>query len=155
MVKTDVFHNGHLRKICRVFRPDKNITWKFTRLQAAVLEIKLQWLRWLGHVLRMCKDGMTIHTEVALRWTPPRRREWGRPKTIWRKTVKAEIEDMALSWGGGVVCMWVCVIVCKSTGLYAGSHFGSHTSRNRTNSERCEWYLKPGTWLGGDIIIFL
>ncbi|KAK2179398.1 hypothetical protein NP493_493g02015 [Ridgeia piscesae] len=35
----------------------------------------------------------------ALRWTPPGRRKPGRPKTTWRKTVMAELQDKGLSWG--------------------------------------------------------
>jgi len=37
--------------------------------------------------------------KVALSWTPPGRRKPGRPKTTWRKTVMAELQDIELSWG--------------------------------------------------------
>ena len=37
--------------------------------------------------------------KVALRRAPPERRKPGRPKTTWRTTVMAELQDMGLSWG--------------------------------------------------------
>jgi len=33
-------------------------------------------------------------TKAALRWTPIGRRKRGRPKTIWRRTVLKELEEM-------------------------------------------------------------
>jgi len=35
------------------------------------------------HVLRMPKDSIP---KVALRWIPPGKRKWGRPKMTWRQT---------------------------------------------------------------------
>ena len=99
MAKIDAFHNGCLRKICGIFWPNKifNVELhKKTGCNSAVLEIKRRRLRWLEHVLRMPKESIP---KVALRWTPPGRRKPGRPKTTWRKTVMAELQDMGLSWG--------------------------------------------------------
>ena len=48
----DAFHNGCLRKICRIFWPNKmsNVDlYKKTGGNSAVLEIKRRRLRWLGH----------------------------------------------------------------------------------------------------------
>ncbi|KAK2161017.1 hypothetical protein NP493_1608g00023 [Ridgeia piscesae] len=88
MAKIDAFHNGCLRKICRIFWPNK--------IYNVELEIQRRRLRWLGHVLRMPKENIP---KVALRWSPPGRRKLGRSKTTWRKTVMAELQDMRLSWG--------------------------------------------------------
>ena len=91
MAKFDVFHNGCLRKICRIFWPNKisNVDlYKKTGCKSAVLEIKRRRLRWLGHVLRM--PGHSI-PKVALRWTPP-----GKTK---QQTVMPELREMGLLWG--------------------------------------------------------
>ena len=99
MAKINAFHNGCLRKICRIFWPNKisNVElYKKTGCNSAVLEIKRRRLRWLGHVLRMPKDSIP---KVALRWTPPGKRKRGRPKMTWRQTVMAELKEKGLSWG--------------------------------------------------------
>ena len=99
MAKIDAFHNRCLRKICRIFWPNKisNVDlYKKTSCNSAVLEIKRRRLRWLGHVLRMPQDSIP---KVALRWTPPGKRKRGRPKMTWRQSVMAELKEMGLSWG--------------------------------------------------------
>ncbi|KAK2176593.1 hypothetical protein NP493_653g01033 [Ridgeia piscesae] len=88
MAKIDAFHNRCLRKICRIFWPNK--------IYSAGLEIKRRRIRWLGHVLRMPQDSIP---KVALRWTPPGKRKRGRPKMTWRQSVMAELKEMGLSWG--------------------------------------------------------
>ncbi|KAK2154488.1 hypothetical protein NP493_2181g00005 [Ridgeia piscesae] len=91
MAKVDAFHNRCLRKICRIFWPNKisNVDLcKKTGCNSAVLEIKRRRLRWLGHVLRMPQDSIP---KVALRWTPPRKRK--------RQSVMAELKEMGLSCG--------------------------------------------------------
>ena len=83
MAKIDAFHNGCLRKICRIFWPNKisNVDlYKKTGCNSAVLEIKRRRLKWLGHVMRMPGDSIP---KVALRWTPPGKRKRGRPKMTW------------------------------------------------------------------------
>ena len=99
MQKINVFHNGCLRKICRIFWPEKisNIELhRLARCSSAVSEIKRRRLRWLGHVLRMDQKRIP---KVALRWTPAGKRSQGRPKTTWRRTVTAELKEMNLTWG--------------------------------------------------------
>ena len=99
MAKIDAFHNGCLRKICRIFWPNKlsNVELhKNTSCISTVLEIKRRRLQWLGRVLRIDKDSIP---KVAISWTLPGRRKPGRPKTTWRKTVMTELQDMGLSWG--------------------------------------------------------
>ena len=99
MAKIDAFHNRCLRKICRIFWPNKisNVDlYKKTGCNSAVLEIKRRRLRWLKHVLRMPQDSIP---KVALRWTPPGKRKRGRPKMTWRQSVMAELKEMGLSWG--------------------------------------------------------
>ena len=78
--KINAFHNGCLRKICRIFWPNKicNVElYMKTDCNSAVLEIKRLRLRWLGHVLKMPKDSIP---KLALSWIPPRKRKRGPPK---------------------------------------------------------------------------
>ena len=99
MAKIDAFHNRCLRKICRIFWPNKisNVDlYKKTGCNSAVLEIKRRRLRWLGHVLRMPQDSIP---KVALRWAPPGKRKRGRPNMTWRQSAMAELKEMRLSWG--------------------------------------------------------
>ena len=99
MAKIDAFHNRCLRKICRIFWPNKisNVDlYKKTDCNSAVLEIKRRRLRWLGHVLRMPQDSIP---KVDLRWTPSGKRKRGRPMMTWRQSVMAELKEMGLSWG--------------------------------------------------------
>lgn len=99
MNKISAFHNGCLRKICRIFWPNKITNKELytkTGCRDVVLEIKLRRLRWLGHVLRMENERIP---KAALRWTPPGKRKPGRPKNTWRRTVEGELKEMKLTWG--------------------------------------------------------
>ena len=99
MNKINSFHNGCLRKICRIFWPEKisnKDLYRKTNCRNVVLEIKHRRLRWLGHVLRMDQNSIP---KVALRWTPPGKRKQGRPKTTWRRTVTSELKMANLTWG--------------------------------------------------------
>jgi len=59
------------------------------------LLIQKRW-RWLGHVLRKPSEDMT---KVALRWTSEGKRQRGRPKTTWRRTIENEIKERGYTWG--------------------------------------------------------
>ena len=59
-------------------------------------ELKKRRFRWLGHVLRMTNERLP---KVALRWTPPGKRKPGRPRTTWRRTVLAALQDLGYSLG--------------------------------------------------------
>ena len=99
MKKVEAFHNGCLRKLCRIFWPEKISNahlYKKTKCNSVVLEIKRRRFKWLGHVLRMDQDRIP---KIALRWTPPGKRKQGRPKNTWRRTVTAELKEMNLTWG--------------------------------------------------------
>ena len=99
MSKVSSFYNGCLRKICRIFWPNKisnKELYMKTGCRDVITEVKHRRLRWLGHVLRMPPERIP---KVALRWTPPGKRKRGRPKITWRRTVEAELKEMGLSWG--------------------------------------------------------
>ena len=93
------FHNTSLRKIMKIFWPNKisnkdlhDIT---NTKDMETLLIQKRW-RWLGHVLRKPSEDMT---KVALRWTPEGKRKRGRPKTKWRHTIENEIKERGYTWG--------------------------------------------------------
>ncbi|KAJ8399487.1 hypothetical protein AAFF_G00411990 [Aldrovandia affinis] len=99
MQKINAFHNGCLRRICRIFWPGRisnEDLYKNTNCRNVVLEIKQRRLQWLGHVLRMDQNCIP---KVALRWTPPGKRKQGRPNTTWRRTVTSELKTANLTWG--------------------------------------------------------
>ena len=97
--KLSSFHNTCLRKIMKIFWPNKisnkdlhNIT---DTKDMDTLWIQTRW-RWLGHVLRKPSEDMT---KVALRWTSEGKRKRGRLKTTWRRTIENEIKERRYTWG--------------------------------------------------------
>ncbi|XP_048775477.2 uncharacterized protein LOC125680078 [Ostrea edulis] len=99
MRKVEAFHNSCLRKINRIFWPNKisnkNLHQKCKSKNIST-EIKQRRIRWLGHVMRMPQNRIP---KVALHWTPSGKRKRGRPRTTWRRTVTSELEEMGYSWG--------------------------------------------------------
>ena len=99
MNKVSAFHNTCLRRICKIFWPNRISNEDLfirTNSRNIVEDIKERRLRWVGHVMRM--DSRRI-PKVALRWTPPGRRGRGRPKTTWRRSMEAELREMGMTWG--------------------------------------------------------
>jgi hypothetical protein len=93
------FHNTSLRKIMKVFWPDKisNIDLhNITNTKDMEILLIQKRLRWLGHVLRKSSKDMT---KVALRWTPEGKGKRGRPTTTWRRTIENEIKERGYTWG--------------------------------------------------------
>jgi hypothetical protein len=97
--KLSSFHSTSLRKIMKIFWPNKisnkdlhNIT---NTKDMETLLIQKRW-RWLDHVLRKPSEDMT---KVALRWTPEGGKKRGRPKTTWRRTIENEIMERGYTWG--------------------------------------------------------
>ena len=102
MGKVAAFHNGCLRKICRIFWPNKITNkdlYEKTQTECIRNEIRRRRFRWLGHVLRMQPDSIP---RVALRWTPQGRRNRGRPKNTWRRTMTKELETFGLTFDTAV-----------------------------------------------------
>ena len=59
-------------------------------------DLKTMLSNYTNHVLRMPQDSIP---KVALRWMPTGKRNRGRPKTTWRKTITTELSDMGLTMG--------------------------------------------------------
>ena len=99
MNKLDVFQTKCLRRTCNIFWPNKisnEDLYRRTNSSPISTQIQKHRLRWLGHVLRMPQDSIP---KVALRWTPTGKRNRGRPKTTWRRTITTELSDMGLTMG--------------------------------------------------------
>ncbi|XP_056009407.1 uncharacterized protein LOC130051481 [Ostrea edulis] len=96
--KLSSFHNTCLRRICKIYWPKKisnKDLWSKTSQKSIQLEIKQRRWRWLGHAMRMNK---ACPANVALRWTPKRKRKRGRPKETWRRMIDGELKEMGLTW---------------------------------------------------------
>ena len=92
-----VFQNNCLRRIQGIFWPEKvrnEDLLKRCNCHSIAEELKKRRFRWLGHVLRMTNERLP---KVAMRWTPPGKRKPGRPRTTWRRTVLAEMQDLSYS----------------------------------------------------------
>ncbi|XP_071171213.1 uncharacterized protein [Mytilus edulis] len=93
------FHNTCLRKIMKIFWPNKisnkDLHEMTNTKDMETLLIQKIW-RWLGHVIRKPSDDMT---KVALRWTPEGKRKRGRHKTTWRRTVENKLKERGYTWG--------------------------------------------------------
>ena len=95
--KLEVFQNICLRRIQGIFWPEKirnEDLLKRCNCHSIAEELKKDRFRWLGHVLRMTNERLP---KVALRWTPPGKRKPDRPRTTWRRTVLAELQDLGYS----------------------------------------------------------
>ena len=96
--KIQSFYNRCLRKICRIFWPNKisnaNLLKK-TNCKNITTEIKEKRLRWQGHDFRMELQRLP---KIALRWSPQVKRKPGRPNTTWRKTVTTELISGGITW---------------------------------------------------------
>jgi hypothetical protein len=95
----EVFQNRCLRRIFNIYWPNKisnEDLLKKANMQALTSEVQRRRWRWLGHVLRMPPNAAP---RVALRWTPDGKRQRGRPRETWRRTIDREREEHGWSWG--------------------------------------------------------
>jgi len=58
-------------------------------------EVKRRRWKWLGHVFRMQKKR---HPYAALKWNPSGKREAGRPRETWRRTMEREMAELGKTW---------------------------------------------------------
>ncbi len=95
--KLDVFQTKCLRRIKRIFWPNKisnkDLLSSCNLEPVSIVVQKRRW-RWLGHVLRMRADPVP---RVVLRWTPQGKRSRGRPKETWRRTVQKDLLEHGLT----------------------------------------------------------
>ena len=96
--KLEVFQNKCLRQICKIFYPEIISNKDLLQLTNAITvenNIANRRHRLLGHILRM--DNQRI-PKTALKWTPSNvKRNKGRRKTTWRRTMIADLKKMGLT----------------------------------------------------------
>ena len=96
--KLEVFQNRCLRRILGIYWPNKISNAelrKRTGTRSVVTEVRGRRWKWIGHVCRMERTAIP---RIAMRWTPEGRRNRGRPKETWRRTVERESRDLQLTW---------------------------------------------------------
>ena len=96
--KLAAFHNTCLRKICKIFWPNKITNkdlYQLTSQRDIREEIKIRKWKWIGHVFRREKNNIS---KVSMRWTPAGKRKRGRPKETWRRTVESELKEIGMTW---------------------------------------------------------
>ena len=90
----EVFQNKCLRRILHIFWPNKISKAELheqTGMLPVSLEVKKRGWRWIGHVNR-------IHSKSSYA-LDPRRKQEGRPKETWRRSVEREMKALGWSWG--------------------------------------------------------
>ena len=99
LAKLSSFHTTSLRKIQRIVRPrtisNRDLLARCQQEGMGTVITRKRW-RWMGHVLRKEANSITM---VAIRWTPEGKRKRGRPKTLWRRTIEADMKNINHSWG--------------------------------------------------------
>ena len=95
--RLDVFFHKCLRKILKIYWPivitNKEVR-KLAKMEQLSQQVKQKRWKYIGHILR---KGNTCNERIALRWTPDGKRNRGRPKTTWRRTVERERGMMGFS----------------------------------------------------------
>ena len=92
------FHTANLRKILRIFWPQKISNDQLLRQtkqeDIRTLVNRRRW-RWIGHVMRKASNNIA---RIAMHWTPEGKRSRGRPKTTWCRTVEKRLRGLNYSW---------------------------------------------------------
>ena len=100
----DVFQTWCLRRILRIFWPNtisnKDLYRRTTTIPISEEIQKRRW-RWIGQICRMQPDSIP---RVALRWALAGKRNRGRPRETWRKSISREMT--AKGWTSGQVERW-------------------------------------------------
>ena len=95
------FHTANLRKILRIFWPQKisndQLLRQTNQEDIRTLVNRRRW-RWIGHVMRKASNDMA---RIAMHWIPEGKRSRRRPKTTWCRTVEKRLRG-----GGGGYYSW-------------------------------------------------
>ena len=96
--KFQTFVNGCLRRILRIFWPERirNEELRNRAGQRPISEeiTQTRW-RWLGHTLRKPRNSST---RQSLQWNPQGKQSRGRPRTTWRRNLEEEMKASGHSW---------------------------------------------------------
>lgn len=96
--KLQVFVNKCLRKINKIFWPNRITNAELLSISNQIPiahEIHRRKWTWIGHTLR--KDIANI-AKVSQQWNSQGRRNVGRQRTTWRRSVEAEHRQRGLTW---------------------------------------------------------
>ena len=96
--KVQTFVNGCLRRILRIFWPERirnEELWNRAGQRPIREEITQRRWRWLGHTLRKLRNSIT---RQSLQWNPQGKRSKGRPRTTWRRNLEEEMKASGHSW---------------------------------------------------------
>ena len=96
--KVQTFVNGCLRRILRIFWPERirnEELWNRAGQRPIREEITQRRWRWLGHTLRKPRNSIT---RQSLQWNPQGKRSRGRPRTTWRRNLEEEMKASGHSW---------------------------------------------------------
>ena len=96
--KLQSFVNRRLRYILGIFWPEKIANkdlWERTEQEMIEVTIRRRKWKWIGHTLRKPIDNTT---RQALEWNPQGKRNKGRPKKTWRRTVSEEHNAIGMTW---------------------------------------------------------
>jgi hypothetical protein len=69
--------------------------WEITNQETIEKTIKIRKLKWIGHTWRRPSNEITLQ---ALEWNPPGKRNRGRPRNTWRRTVEKELAEIGKTW---------------------------------------------------------
>ncbi|KAK3757375.1 hypothetical protein RRG08_058232 [Elysia crispata] len=128
--KVQTFVNGCLRRILRIFWPERirnEELWNRAGQRPIREEITQRRWRWLGHTLRKPRNSIT---RQSLQWNPQGKRSRGRPRTTWRRNLEEEMKASGHSWRD-IIRMaqdrrgWGTVV----RGLYPLQGLGSSTAK--------------------------
>ena len=90
--KVQTFVNGCLRRILRIFWPERirnEELWNRAGQRPIREEITQRRWRWLGHTLRKPRNSIT---RQSLQWNPQGKRSRGRSRTTWRRNLEEEMK---------------------------------------------------------------
>jgi hypothetical protein len=97
-----VFVNKYLRKIMKIWWPNKirnERLWEIKNQETIEKTIKIRKWKWIGHTWRRPSNEITPQ---ALEWNPPGKRNRGRYRNTWRRTVEKELAADRIRWRGTV-----------------------------------------------------
>ena len=102
--RLDVFFHKCLKRILKIYWPvvvTNDELRNMANMDKLSNQVKTRRWKYIGHILR---KQNTCNERIALRWTPDGRRNRGRPRTTWRRTVERERELMGFtSWSTAAV----------------------------------------------------
>ena len=97
--RIDIFVQKCLRRILKIYYPNmisNDELYKLAKVQKVTDTIKYRRRRYLGHILR---QDPSKYQHAVIRWKPDGKRNIGRPRETWFRTVERDFRSMRInSW---------------------------------------------------------